>query len=95
MTAEAVNEIKSKLNDRISQTEPDLEMHIEEIIEDLESLADKASAISHDQQTRPDRDSSLQVLERQKQLLEEDRQALEAEKKAIEQSQQTCTTARQ
>ena len=94
MTAEALDEIKRKLNDKISQTEPDLEVHIEEITEGLDSLAVKASAISHDQHTQPDRDSSLQVLERQKRVLEEDRLALEAEKKAIEQSQQACTTAR-
>ena len=85
--------MKRKLNDKISQTEPDLEVHIEEINEGLDSLAVKASAISHDEHTQPDGDSSLQDLERQKRVLE-DRLALEAEKKAIEQSQQACTTAR-
>ncbi|KAL9101255.1 MAG: hypothetical protein Q9163_003469 [Psora crenata] len=95
LTVEAVDEIKRKLNDKIGQTEPDLEVHIEEITEGLHSLAIKASDISHDQQSQPDGDSSLQVLERQKRVLEEDRLALEAEKKAIEKSQQVCKTATQ
>ena len=86
--------MKRKLNDKISQTEPDLEVHIEEITECLDGLAVKASAMPHDQHTQPDGDSTLQGLERQKRVLEEDRLALEAEKKAIEQSQQACTTAR-
>lgn len=94
MTAEGVNEIKRKLDDEISQTEPDLEVHIEEITEGLDSLTVKASDLSHNQHTQPDGDSSLQVLERQKRVVEEDRLALEAEKRAIEQSQQACTTAR-
>jgi hypothetical protein len=94
LTAEAVDEIKRKVSDTISQTEPDLEVHIEEITEGLDSLAVKASAISHDQHTQSDGDSSLQVLKRQERVLEEDRLALEAEKKAIEQSQQACTIAR-
>lgn len=94
MTAKAVDEIKRKLDDEISQTEPDLEVHVEEITEGLDGLTVKASNLSHNQHTQPDGDSSLQVLERQKRILEEDRLALEAEKRAIEQSQQACTTAR-
>lgn len=94
LTAEAVDKVKQKLNDRTSQTEPDLEVHIKEITKGLDSLAVKASAISYDQHTQPDGDNSLQVLERQKRVLEADRLALEAEKKAIEQSQQACKTAR-
>lgn len=93
MTAEAVDEIKTKVYDTISQTEPDLEVHIEEITEGLDSLAVKAS-VSYDQHTQPDEDSSLQILERQERALEEDRLALEVEKKAIEQSQQACIKAR-
>ncbi|KAI4087782.1 MAG: hypothetical protein L6R37_008283 [Teloschistes peruensis] len=94
LTAEVVDEIKRKVYDTVSQTEPDLEVHIEEITEGLDNLAVKASAISHDQHTLPDGDSSLQVLARQERALEEDRLALEAEKKAIEQSQQACIIAR-
>lgn len=94
MTVEVIDEIKNKVYDTISQTEPDLEVHIEEITEGLNSLAVKASVTSHDQHTQPGGDSSLQVLETQVRALEEDRLALEAEKKAIEQSQQVCTIAR-
>jgi hypothetical protein len=94
LTAEAVDEIKRKVYDTISQTEPDLEVHIEEITEGLDSLAVRVSAISYDQHTQLDGDSSLQVLKRQERALEEDRLALEVEKKAIEQSQQTCIIAR-
>ncbi|KAL2039801.1 hypothetical protein N7G274_007660 [Stereocaulon virgatum] len=78
--------MKRDIYNTINQTEPDLEVHIEEVIEGLDSLAIKASSISHDQHTQSDGDSSLQVLERQKSVFEEDRLALEAEKKAIEQS---------
>lgn len=94
LTVEAVDEIKRKVYDTISQTKPDLEVHIEEITEGLDSLVVKASAVSYDQHTQPDEDSGLQVLERQEGALEEDRLALEAEKKAIEQSQQACIIAR-
>lgn len=86
MTAEAVDGIKRKIYDTISQTEPDLEVYIEEITEALNRLAVKASVISHNQHTQPGGDSSLQILERQERVYEEDRLALEAEKKAIEQS---------
>jgi len=48
LTAEAVDGIKRKIYDTISQTEPDLEVHIEEITEALNRLAVKASVISHD-----------------------------------------------
>lgn len=92
LTAEAVGEVKSKLYDTINQTEPDLEVQMDEITEDLDSLAVKDSPISQDQ--HPDGLSSLQDLERQKRVLGEDRLALEAEKKAIEQSHQACETAR-
>ena len=94
MTAEAVDEIKRKVYDTISQVEPDLEVHIEEITGGLNSLAVKASAISYNQHNQPGGDSNLQVSERQRRALEEDRLALEAEKKALEQSQEACITAR-
>ncbi|KAL2036414.1 hypothetical protein N7G274_010869 [Stereocaulon virgatum] len=90
LTAEAVDEMKREIYNTSNQTEPDLEVHIEEVTEGLDSLAIKASSISHDQHTQYDGNSSLQVLERQKSVFEEDRLALEAEKKAIEQSQQAC-----
>ncbi|KAL2037793.1 hypothetical protein N7G274_009518 [Stereocaulon virgatum] len=95
LAAEAVDEMKRDIYNTINQTEPDLEVHIEEVTEGLDSLAIKASSISHDRHTQSDGDNSLQVLERQKSVFEEDRLALEAEKKAIEQSQQACKTARQ
>ena len=92
MTAEAVDEVKRKLDDTINQTEPDLEVQMHEITEELDSLAVEDSALSPDQ--HPDSSSSLQDLERQKRTIGEDRLALEAEKKAIEQSQQACEIAR-
>lgn len=93
MTAEAVDKIKTGIHDIISQVEPDLEVYIEEITEGLNSLAVKASAISHNQYSQAGGDSSLRVSERQRRELEEDRLALEAEKKAFEQSQKTCIIA--
>ena len=88
-----MDKIKTEIHDTISQVEPDLEVHIEEITEGLNSLAVKASAISHNQHSQAGGDSSLRLSERQRRELEEDRLALEAEKKAFEQSQKTCITA--
>lgn len=88
LTAEAVNEMKTEIHDISSQVEPDLEAHIEEISEGLNSLTVKASAISHNQHNQAGGDSSLQISERQRRALEEGRLALEAEKKA-------CITARE
>ena len=88
-----MDEIKTEIHDTISQVEPDLEVHIVEITEGLNSLAVKASAISHNQHNQAGGDSSLQVSERQRRALEEDRLALEAEKKAFEQSQKACIIA--
>lgn len=93
MTADAVDEIKKKVYDTISQVEPDLEVHIEEIIGTLNSLAIKASAISYDQHDQTGEGSNLQISERQRRAFEDERLALEAEKKALEQSQEACTTA--
>lgn len=93
MTAEAVDDMKTQIYDTISQVEPDLEVHIEDISEGLSSLAVKASAISHNQYNQAGEDSSLQVSEIQRRALEEERLALEAEKKAFEQSQKACIKA--
>lgn len=94
MTTEAVNEIKGKLNDAIRQAEPDLEVHMEEVTEGLNSLAVQASAIPYDQHNKSSGDSNLQVSERQRRAIEEDQLALEAEKTAIKQSQHACEAAR-
>lgn len=93
LTIEAVNEIKTTIHDLVSQTQPDLEVHVEEITESLNSLAFETSALSGLQYRRPDEHNSLQKLERTESSIEEDRLALEAEKKAMEQSQQVCETA--
>ena len=90
--AKAVDEVKRKLDDTINQTEPDLEVQMDEITEELESLAVESSAFSYGQ--HPDSSSGLQDLERHRSVIEKDRLALEAEKKATEQSQQACEIAR-
>jgi hypothetical protein len=77
LTVEAVKEIKRSILDGASQTQPDLEVHIEEITEGLEALAVKTSA-------------SVNAHPRE---LEEERSSLEAEKQAMEQSQLICATA--
>jgi hypothetical protein len=94
LTVDAVEEIKATIQDSVNQTQPDLEVQIEEITEGLNSLAIEVTALSNSQHAaQPNGDSSLQVLGRKERRLAEDRLALEAEKKAMEQSQLICKTA--
>ena len=95
LAVEAADEIKRAIQDAVSQTQPDLEVHIEEITEGLETLAVEASASNNSRHAQPDGTGRLQVLENKERTLEEDRLALEAERKAMKQSQLICTTASQ
>ena len=95
MTVDAVEEIKAKIQDTVNQTQPDLEVQIEDITEQLDGLAVETSALANHQHTEPNGNSGPQVSMIKERTLEEDRLALEAEKKAMEQSQLICSAASQ
>lgn len=86
--------MKKKVYDTLSQVEPDLEAHIEEMTGSLNSLAIKASTIYCNEHNQTGGGSNLQISERERRALQDERLALEAEKKALEQSQEACITAR-
>jgi hypothetical protein len=95
LTVDAIEAIKSKIRDTVVQTQPDLEVHIKEITEGLDSLAIEAYASANSQHAQPDGNSGLEISNIREKILEENRLALEAEKKAIEQSQRICTATSQ
>ena len=90
-----MEEIKRSILDVARQTEPDLEVHIEEITEGLEGLAVDASALVNNQHAQPSGDDSPQLSTRREKTLEEERLALKAKKQGPAQSQPICTTATQ
>lgn len=87
--------MKAMIRDAISRTQPDLEVQIEEINDNLESLTIENSALSTGLHNQTGGSTSTLTLEDREKALEEDRLALEAEKKAMEQSQTLCMTAEQ